>query len=83
MSKQTNRALVLSRYRYSQIFSKQAFRFLNAKGNFCFHLSVKDINLKPDILDPITDTLEVELGKLLDSTIPDDPVFQGIDRSVT
>ncbi|CAH7233604.1 interleukin-18 receptor accessory protein [Phodopus roborovskii] len=26
---------------------------------------VKDINLKPDILDPITDTLEVELGKSL------------------
>ncbi|XP_052599906.1 interleukin-18 receptor accessory protein [Peromyscus californicus insignis] len=26
---------------------------------------VKDTNLKPDILDPITDTLEVELGKSL------------------
>ncbi|XP_005360047.1 interleukin-18 receptor accessory protein [Microtus ochrogaster] len=26
---------------------------------------VKDINLKPDILDPITDTLEAELGKSL------------------
>ncbi|XP_021517649.1 interleukin-18 receptor accessory protein isoform X1 [Meriones unguiculatus] len=25
----------------------------------------KDINLKPDILDPVTDTLEVELGKSL------------------
>ncbi|KAL6038085.1 hypothetical protein STEG23_001134, partial [Scotinomys teguina] len=29
---------------------------------------VKDTNLKPDILDPITDTLEVELGKSL--TLP-------------
>lgn len=48
----------------TQISSNQAFRFPNANNNFYFRLSVKDTNLKPDILDPIKDTLEVELGKV-------------------
>lgn len=46
------------------ISSKQAFRFPNANNDFYLHLLVKDTNLKPDILEPIKDTLEVELGKV-------------------
>lgn len=48
----------------THIFRKRAFRFPNAHNHFYFHLSVKDTNHKPDILDPIKDTLEVELGKV-------------------
>ena len=48
----------------THIFSKQAFRFPNANNNHYFHLLVKDTIFKPDILDPIKDTLEVELGKV-------------------
>lgn len=46
------------------IFSKEAFRFPNANNYFYFYLLVKDTNLKPDILEPVKDTLEVELGKV-------------------
>jgi hypothetical protein len=47
-----------------QIFSNQDFRFLSASNNLCFHLLVEDTKFKPDILEPIEDTMEVELGKL-------------------
>lgn len=55
----------------------------NAKGDLCSYLAVKDSNLKPDILDPITDTLEAELGKLPNITMPDDPMLQALGQSVT
>lgn len=46
-----------------QIFSKKAFRVPKANNDFYIHLLVKDTNFKPDILDPVKDILEVELGK--------------------
>lgn len=46
------------------IFSKQAFTSPSANNDFVFHFLVKDTTLKPDILEPIKDILEVELGNV-------------------